>query len=468
MPEQISNIKNIKISSIMEQFLNDIVTLITDEQGFILYINDDYANIIDVKPEEAKGKYCCDIIPGTRMHIVAKTKMKELGVPFRMKNGEYAVIDRFPICENDHVVGVVCIVLFSTEVLTTEKALNLANNLRDELLHYKTALKELRGAKYSVDNIIGDTRVMRSVKEGINNVAQTRSTILISGETGTGKELFAHAIHQLSPRCHQPLITVNCAAIPPDLFESELFGYVEGAFTGARKGGSPGKFEQANKGTLVLDEIHLLPLQMQPKLLRVLQEREVERVGSGRSITIDVRMIFITNKNLKQLVERGEFREDLFYRINIVPIDIPPLRDRKDDIATLVNYLLRKINRNLGLKIAGVDGDVLDLFALHDWPGNVRELEHLLERAANMRLSGQLSLECFDGLRTRLQAAMYQEPPKNTITAVKRHAEREKIVEALKLANGNISAAGKQLGMSRSNIYEKIKKYSINFDKTVI
>jgi transcriptional regulator with PAS, ATPase and Fis domain len=450
----------------MEQFLADVITLITDENGVILYIHDDYAKILGVTPDEAEGKYCCDIIPGSRMHIVAKTGKKEIGVPFRMKNGEYSVINRLPVSENGNIKAVICIVLFSTDILTTEKSIYMADNLRDELLQYKTDLTKLRGAKYSIDNIIGNAPPIRSAKEAIYSISQTKSTILIGGETGTGKELFAHAIHHLSPRSHQPMVTVNCGAIPTELFESELFGYEEGSFTNARKGGKAGKFEQANKGTLVLDEIHLLPLQMQPKLLRVLQEKEIERIGSNKSKSIDVRLIFITNRNLQELVDKGGFREDLFYRINIVPLEIPPLRERMADIPELTEHLIKKINHNLGLKITGIDPEVLQLFTSHNWPGNVRELEHLLERAANMCLSGRLKLECFQSLMTRLRAAARWDPLENTLTSVKKHAEHEKIVEALTLTRGNISDACRLLNMSRSNMYEKIKKYNIDLNKT--
>ncbi len=461
MPGRMSKFRNLRLDYIIEQFMEDVVTLITDDRGVILYVHDDYAEILGVTATEAVGRYCEDVIPGSRMHIVAKTRRKEIGILFRMKNGEYAAINRIPIIENNSVIAVVCIVLFSIDALTTDRSMYMTNNLRDELLQCKSDLKKLRAAKYSIDNIIGSTPAMLAVKEALYRISQTNSTILISGETGTGKELFSHAVHQLSPRNHQPLVTVNCAAIPAELFESELFGYVEGSFTGARKGGSAGKFELAHKGTLVLDEIHLLPSEMQSKLLRVLQEREIERVGSDRVTSIDVKMIFIINKNIEELVKKGEFREDLFYRINVIPIEIPPLRERKADIPELTGRLVAKINHNLGLNITGVDSDVLQLFALHDWPGNVRELEHLLERAANMCLSGQLTCAYFESLVTRLQATKWLDPPQNKLTSVKKRAEQGKIVEALTVTRGNVSQACKLLNVSRSNLYEKIKQYNI-------
>ena len=231
---------------------------------------------------------------------------------------------------------------------------------------------------------------MVETKELARKVAQTKSTVLITGETGTGKELFAHAIHQASTRRHQSFIALNCAAIPKDLIESELFGYEEGAFSGARKGGKPGKFEMAHQGTLYLDEIDQLPLLVQSKILRAIQEKEVERIGGTRTTHTDIRLICTSNRNLRELVDKGEFREDLYYRIHVVSLHVPPLRERLDDIPELVNHFIAKINRGLGLNIRGIERDVLESFKRYYWPGNVRELEHVLERAANIALSGYL------------------------------------------------------------------------------
>ena len=461
MSGDISNIGYIK-----EKFLNDFVTLITDGNGIILYLHEDYAKIIGVTSQEAEGKYCQDIIPNSRMHIVAKTGKPEIGTTFQMKNGEYVVINRIPIKNDGNVVGVICFVLFSTMVLTTAKAVNMINSLQGEMSNYKPDLSGLRRAKYSIDQIIGSVPAMQEIKGSIYTIAQTKSTVLITGETGTGKELFAHAIHQISPRNQQPLVIVNCAAIPTELFESELFGYAEGAFTGAKKGGKVGKFELANKGTLVLDEIHQLPLTLQPKLLRVLQEKEIERVGSNKSIDVDVRLIFLTNKDLRELVNKREFREDLFYRINIVPIEIPPLRERLGDLPILTQYLINRLNQNLGLNISGIDPEVLELFQHHDWPGNVRELEHILERAANRVLSGPLTMDYFKNLVTRLQTAVPLKKEGNVLVAAKRNAECEKILVALAQTQGNVSQAGEILNVSRSVLYEKIKRYQIKINRS--
>ena len=465
MDGELIELGGIKTSSVMKQFMDEVITLITDANGIITFIHREYTRTLGISAEDAIGKHCLEVIPGSRMHIVAKTGKKEIGVPFRLKNGEYAVINRLPVFEDGKVVGVVCFVLYSLDVITTDEVISVTSHLHDELRQYKTALRKLYNIKYSVDNIICQSPQMKAVIRSIYNISQTKSSVLISGETGTGKELFAHAIHQLSPRGHRPMVTVNCAAIPAELFESELFGYVDGAFTGAKKGGNPGKFELANGGTLILDEIHLLPKHMQPKLLRVLQEREIERIGSRKSSEIDVRIIFITNAKLKKLVDIGEFREDLFYRINIVPIEIPPLRERLDDIPLLAEHFIKKINHNLGLKITGIDPDVLELFKLHNWPGNVRELEHVLEHAANTILSGMLTGECFEGLTERLNASTGQARARKMLSTARRAAEEEKIIEVLSLTKGNIPEACKILDVSRSGLYGKIKKYNIPVDR---
>jgi len=274
--------------------------------------------------------------------------------------------------------------------------INKIKSLSAEIRQYKSELNRIRGAKYSLDQIIGNSAKIKKMKEMIVKAAQTKSTVLIFGETGTGKELVAHAIHQQSRRNYQPFVRVNCAAIPGELLESELFGYEEGAFTGAKRGGKVGKFELANFGTLLLDEINQMPLYMQSKLLRVIQEKEIERLGGNRPIEIDVRRIFTTNQNLAELVQQNKFREDLYYRINVVSIDIPPLRERIEDIPMLVRFFIAKINKELGLSISGIDKKVLKLFMAYDWPGNIRELENAIERAANLALQGNLKLEHFE------------------------------------------------------------------------
>ncbi|MBU3113044.1 sigma 54-interacting transcriptional regulator [Clostridium lacusfryxellense] len=215
-------------------------------------------------------------------------------------------------------------------------------------------------------------------------VSSSKSNVLLLGESGTGKELFAHAIHNESDRKHSPIIKINCGSIPSELFESELFGYESGAFTGAKKNGKPGKFELANRSTIFLDEIGDLPLSMQVKLLRVIQEKEIERIGSIRSQKIDVRIIAATNKNLEEMIKQKTFREDLYYRLNVINIRVPSLRERRDDIPSLAKYLMKKISLEMGIPVTNISDEAIMVLSLYDWPGNIRELENSIERALNL------------------------------------------------------------------------------------
>jgi len=450
---------------IIKQILEVIDTvLVTDRDGIIVFINKNYARILGIEPEMAIGKYVQEIIPASRMHIVAESGQEEIGSVFQLKNGQTMVCNRIPIKKDDTVIGVVAITTFKKmDELST--LLEQVNRLNIEIHHYKKELRELRGAKYSIDNIIGNTPEIVKLKRLIANVAQTKSTALIVGETGTGKELFAHSIHDLSPRRHKPLVRLNCAAIPENLLESELFGYEEGAFTGAKKEGKPGKFEMANSGSLFLDEINQLPLFMQSKLLRVIQEKEIERVGGLSSKTIDVRLICASNQNLLEMVKNGSFREDLYYRINVVEISIPPLRERLDDLELIVNYLIDKINKEQGLYIKGVDRAVLELFHSYQWPGNVREVEHALERAANTILTGTLQLEHFNFMRISQKETMNDCVVSTHLEDIKVKAEKEAIMKALVEAKGNKKLASDMLKIDRSVLYDKIRKYNIAIGK---
>jgi PAS domain S-box-containing protein len=436
--------------------------LVTDADGKIVFINNNHAKILGVSPESLIGKPVQDVIPNTRMHIVAKTGEEEIGSVFKLKNGQNIVCNRIPIKKGKEIIGVVAITAFK-EMNELIPLLEQIDRLNIEIHHYQKELRELRGAKYRVDNIVGNSAEIIKLKHIITNVAQTNSTVLISGETGTGKELVAHSIHDLSKRRYKPFIRLSCAAIPENLLESELFGYDEGAFTGARKGGKAGKFELAHEGSLFLDEINQLPIIMQSKLLRVIQEKELERVGAITSKKIDVRLICATNQSLLELVREGKFREDLYYRINVVEVNLPPLRDRLDDLELLVNFLVEKINLEQGIYISGVDKKVIDLFKMYSWPGNVRELEHVVERAANSILRGQLKVEHFKFMRIfQEDANIYSHRAGLKLEDVRGSAEREAIIKAVVEAGGNKSQASEKLGIDRSVLYDKIRKYKIS------
>lgn len=444
------------------------IVVVTDPDGRIVYVNGSYAHILEVNPQDAIGRPVTEIIPRTRMDIVSRTGQEEIGSVFVMKNGETIIVNRLPIRKNGRVIGAIAFsVLSKRNELNTLSTISQINRLTFEVSQYKQELGRLRGAKYSLDQIIGETPGMQQLKKIIKKVSQTKSTVLITGETGTGKELVAHAIHQESSRKHNSFVKLNCAAIPSELIESELFGYEDGAFTGAKKGGKPGKFELAHGGTILLDEIDQLPLYLQSKLLRAIQEREVERVGGTKPMEIDFRLICISNQNLADMVKKGEFREDLYYRINVVVINVPPLRERIDDLPNLVKHWIAKINCDGGLCVCGVDCQVLDLLKRYHWPGNVRELEHALERAANVALSDYLNVEHFDFFVPRIlkdnsRGAAGIGEAGTGLENVRARAEREAIVSALIKAKMNKKLASELLKIDRSVLYDKMKKYGIS------
>jgi len=327
---------------------------------------------------------------------------------------------------------------------------------------------ELSVAPSEVERIgmIGTSPKTMEVFEAIKRVAPTTTTVMITGETGTGKELVADAIHYNSPRKKNPLIKINCAAIAETLMESELFGYEKGAFTGAAVT-KPGKFELAHKGTLFLDEVAEIPREMQVKLLRVLQEQEFERVGGLRTIKVDVRIIAATNQNLSRQVQTGNFREDLYYRLNVFPIDIPPLRERKEDILPLIVYFLDKFNKKLGLAV-GMDSDVKDVLRRYEWPGNIRELENLIERMMLLARSNQITLQEipaeFKDAANKVAVSLDEggdKPLKAYMRGQVENVERQMILKCLEESGGNVTQAAKKMGLSRKGLQLKMIKYNL-------
>ncbi|MBA4543281.1 sigma 54-interacting transcriptional regulator [Thermoactinomyces daqus] len=430
--------------------------VITDPDGFITMLNRTYADFLGVDVDEAIGKHCTEVIENTRMHIVAKTKTPELAQVHRIKGGNM-IAHRIPIIQDGTVIAVVGKVMFqNVRELHTLSARVI--QLQKELDYYQGELLKNLGAKYRFEDIIGISRNILEVKEIAKRVALSDTTILISGESGTGKEMFAHAIHNYSHRKFGPFVRVNCAAIPDTLMESILFGYEEGAFTGALKGGRKGKFEIAHKGTIFLDEIGELSPVMQAKLLRVLQEREIERIGAMHPMKVDVRIIAASNRNLESMVKNGEFRQDLFYRLHVVSLHIPPLRERVEDIPVLARHLLQMLSQETGMYAAGMEQEVLDVFIRYHWPGNVRELKNVLERALHVKREDMIRLS---HLPVRLFEESTGERPCFLLANAIEETERETIRQVLKMTNGDRARAIRLLGISKSSFYQKVKKYKI-------
>lgn len=303
---------------------------------------------------------------------------------------------------------------------------------------------------------------MHSLVQTSLRVAKSGSTVLLRGESGTGKELFALLLHAQSSRREAPFIKVNCAAVPENLLESEMFGYDEGAFTGARKGGKIGKFELADGGTLFLDEIGDMEMSMQAKLLRVIQEREVERLGSNKSRKIDVRLVAATNRDLEEMIRNKQFREDLYYRLNVVTLPIPPLRERMDDLEDLIKTFIKKYNLQFGQSVTGIANEAKDVLMKHRWPGNIRELENIIERAFNMLEGTEIQLKHLPSYLQVLAGRDIRPYVEGSLETILNEVEKDALVIALENANGNKVQAAKSLGLSRAGLYKKLIKHQLH------
>ena len=429
--------------------------LVVNKEGYIMTLNKAFAELIDVEPEDAVGKHVKEVIPETELHLVSQTGKTQVGEVLRVK-GREAVVMRYPINRDGRIIGAVSKVMFRD----VNQFISSAKLAYSSQKYIKTDNDQFASVRYNVDSLIGKSQPMLRLKETVRRVAIGPSTVLIRGESGTGKELLAHSVHVGSSRCLGPFVKVNCAAVPENLLESELFGYVEGAFTGAKKGGQIGKFEQANGGTIFLDEIGDMPLLMQAKLLRVLQEKEIERLGDNRARRVDVRVVAATNRPLEEMITENNFREDLYYRLNVVALQIPPLCERIDDLKELTGFFLIKFNQAFGLNVTGLTDDARELFENYNWPGNVRELENVVERAFNL-VDGHLIdiihlppyLQKFGKTKRR---SIHKSLP-----SLLEQVEKEAIADALSVTNGNKMQAAKILGISRAWLYKKIAQYNI-------
>lgn len=430
--------------------------VVVDDTGTITLISKAYTDFLGISKEDAVGKNVNEVIENTRLPLTLKTGQIEEAQLQHIK-GSYMVASRYPLISDGKIVGAIGKVLFRNigELDSLHKQINF---LKKQLEDLQLNSNKPGQAKYSFRDIVGTSNEIITAREMAEKGAETDSNILLVGESGTGKELFAHAIHQQSARADKPFIKVNCAAIPNELLESELFGYVEGSFTGAVKGGKPGKFEIADGGTLFLDEIGDMPVNMQAKLLRVLQEKEIEKIGAKYPLPVDVRIISATNVDLRKLIENGKFREDLFYRLNVFAIKIPSLHERPEDIPVLVPYLLNKICNRLGKYVEDVSPKALSILKGFSWPGNVRELENVLERAINLiGLEGIIEPA---HLPERIGGVMHDNDIKPLCETIDR-IEKQAIEDALLAAKGNKAKAARLLKISRSNLYKRMLRLNV-------
>ena len=470
--QEISELQNVAEELESARKMNDILEHVLDngneaylainQDGIVVMLNSAMTKLLNVNWSEAVGKDVTQILPDNYLQL-APVAGKGQDLELIRINGKQALVSHYPMFRGGKIAGAVCkVIMVEPRKLLTMAGIETTSGGNDTDGKLRNGQGNSIGSRYNLDQIIGQGTAMKRLKEIITRVARGPSTVMIHGESGTGKELLAHALHSESPRRNKPFIKVNCAAIPENLLESELFGYQEGAFTGARRGGQVGKFELAHEGTIFLDEIGDMPLEMQAKLLRVLQEKEIERLGDNKTRHVNVRVVVATNRNIQELINDGLFREDLYYRINVVSLAALPLRERMEDIGELTDHFIQKFNHIFEYKVKGITREARELLARYHWPGNIRELENVIERAFNL-LDGSI-IEV-----NQLPFHLQQQDKKqcrpsvlnNDLPTLMEHVEKNALLEALNNSGGNKLQAAKTLGISRAWLYKKMKYYDI-------
>ena len=435
----------------------DAMTVV-DQDARVVHISPIHEAFFGLKPGEGNGQPVERIIDNTRLHQVVKSGKAEVGEIQRMRGSE-RVVSRIPIKRDGKILGAIGRVMFKGPAQVNALSLRI-KALEGELEFYKRETEALKAQSYGLDALIGESPAMQRLRSQIIKVAPLEIPILIRGESGTGKELVAHALHQLSPRRDKRMVNVNAAALPANLVESELFGYEPGAFTGADKKGRRGKFEQAEGGTIFLDEIGDMPLEVQAKLLRVLQDRIVERVGGDLPRPVDFRLISATNKDLQLLVERGEFRLDLYYRISPIVIELPPLKERLEDIPLLAIKFLRDIAYRHARPEPTISPAALAELSERSWPGNIRQLQHEIERAFVFCDGSKVRPEDLSDMPKRspisTKVPQQQESQPRELRSTIAELQNMQIREAIAVCGGNKRKAAASLGISRSFLYKKL------------
>ncbi len=435
--------------------------VIINADGEIEFMDRLTEKFFNLRRGEAKGRRIVEVIPYSELPEVVSTGTPHVGKILKVKD-RHLLNSRFPLSRDGKIIGA-----FGKVILGSFAELERVKKEADQYrLNFLNAEKKMKGeyqATYTFEHILGVSERIKEQKELARRMARTYSDILIQGESGTGKEMFAHAIHNESRQKSHPFIKVNCPAIPIEIAESELFGYEKGAFTGARQEGKPGKFELAEGGTIFLDEIGALPLSIQAKLLRVIQEREIERLGGKKPLRLKFRLITATNVDLKKLAEEGKFRFDLFFRLSKAILTLPPLRERREDVPVYISHFLRILNRNFGARIRTISEEALNILGLYHWPGNVRELANILEQSFyNMGHDDLLQpIHLPNELREKTLLSYQDQKMGTPLRRIVEETEKENIMKALQHYKGNKRKTALHLGIQRSALYLKLKKYGL-------
>jgi len=457
-PKEFNNIKD--LVDIFKLILDNVYSgiLFCDNECRIIFMNQVFAELLRTDRDEAVGKHIKKYFPKSRLPKVLESGFTELGEPCSMKFDPPLLVNRIPIKREGETVGVILQSIFRDFIKFKDLVARL-NLLERKVKFYKKSLDSILSAQYTFDSIIGQSESILKAKKISEKYANTDAAVLILGLTGTGKELFAHAIHMASPRKCGPFVCVNCAAIPKELIESELFGYESGAFTGARQKGKAGKIELAHGGTLFLDEIGDLPLNAQAKLLRALETKMLDRLGGLTSVEVDFRLVAATNKDLKDMIRRQEFREELFYRLNTMTVCIPPLSERVDDIPILINHVLK----SMGKQTVRVTESTMQILQSYSWPGNVRELKNVVEQAVSLADENMIDLENLPLEIVRFKTQEGRPPRSNNLLSEELDLfEKNLLAQTIRLTKGNMAKTSKLLGISRSTLYEKCKRHNLS------
>lgn len=434
--------------------------IITDSRGIVQFINDSYAKYANLLPEDIVGKYLKDVRPGARLPEALQKKKALYNVP-RKEGPVESYVDAIPIIEDDKLIGGMAL---TRDTKTLKIFMNYLKNNNEKMRQELFGSSSSFSAKYTFEDFIGNKEagyILQAKKAAASN-----SPVLICGESGTGKELIAQAIHNASSRFRGPFVDINCGALPDALLESELFGYTPGSFTGAHKAGKIGLFETADAGTIFLDEITEMPLNLQVKLLRVLQEKSLRRLGDNKNTSIDIRIIAATNINIFQAVQQKQFRQDLFYRLAVFVINLPPLRERKNDLPNLIHHFISQ-NKKLHSRSYTMTDNCLNMLIKHNWPGNIRELQNVIEYACNVTDDNIIDLNDIpkDLIKINdindIKKCSLEEDLKSSINRI----EKNRIERYLEIYGRSLQSKkriAKELNISLATLYNKLKKYHIN------
>ncbi|MDR2132897.1 MAG: sigma 54-interacting transcriptional regulator [Clostridiales Family XIII bacterium] len=434
---------------------------VSDVSGAVKYVNESACRLLSQSPERIIGRRLQELIQTE--NPVKATRPGGAEVDSCDICGKKCIVSHVPFKEAGRgdaaFTGVVSTVYLNDNALAEEIARKWLY-LNQQVQYYRDELEKRGGEDSRFDRIVTSNPAFKRIKSEALLIARSSSTVLLTGESGVGKDMFARCIHEASPRAKKPFVKVSCVSIPETLFESELFGYAPGSFTGALKSGKPGYFERANMGTVFLDEIGDMPLSVQAKLLQVLQEKEFTRVGGTEKQSVDVRIIAATNRDLREAIADKTFREDLFYRLNVIELHRPPLRARAEDTVALAESFIEKYNRILGSRVTGIGEAAKEALCAYPWPGNIRELENAIERAANYVWDGEIGPENLPA-QIRGASSARADPPRASHRDAVLNFEKERIMSVLENTNGNRSAAARMLHMSRSAFYDKLAKYGL-------